>query len=584
LSIYRSIKYLFSSFSKKRKIQLIILIIFSISTTIIDLISIAAVGPFMMTLISPEIPLNYLYNLNYLTLSENINDDNITFLITLFFVILLLCSTILRLIVLYLGTKLSFLIGAEISSKCFETYLNKPYNEIINIHTSEIINDVLNNTNAVIYQVLNPLVMLLNGFMLILLLTITLCFLYPRASIIAFLFLFLTYSLIHIITKGKVRKNGEKIIEETSKIIKSIQESIGGIRDVILDGSQNQFVNRHSNADINLRKLQRNNLFISLFPRIGIEAIAMILVAIVGYFMSKNIGMTLSLPLLAVVVMVGQRLLPALQQCYVSINSIISSASALDKVNILLFNKNNQTPGNYKKIDFNNKLSLNNVEVRLGPAQKQILNKVNLTIFKGQKIGIIGKTGSGKSTLVDNLMGLLLPNSGYVMIDSVVLDDVNIKHWRKNISHVPQHIFLADASIKSNIAYGVHENEIIDSRIRCVLDKTELTEFVNSLPQGINTNIGEGGIFLSGGQRQRLGIARALYKNSKFLVLDEATSALDSNTEKKIMDNIYKLGNEQTVIIIAHRLTTLQGCDQIYEVDQGELRLIGTYCELINDV
>jgi ATP-binding cassette subfamily B protein len=585
LHTLKVLKVFFGVLSRKRKLQLIALISLNIACSALELASIGAVGPFMLALTRPEIPFSYLASSNIAQELGILNAQDVVLPITIGFVVLMLLSAVFRSIVLYLGTRFSFALGSEISTACYRAYLNKPYLEIIGDHTSEIINNIFVNINLVIYQIINPVTIFFSGLSLILSLSILMLMVNTMATIVAFLFLSIFYFAIHFLGKKRTKDNGVKIDFESSRVIKALQDGIGGIRDIIIDGSQKTFLDLHSSADLNLRKLQGANQFISTLPRIGIEAVAMIVVAIAGYLISENSDLALALPTLAIIVMAGQRLLPALQQCYVSINSINSSIQALCKINnLLIFDKNNSAAlQKSTKLTFNNFICLKNIELQLGSPPRLILNRINLEVRKGERIGLIGKTGSGKSTLVDILMGLLSPTSGSVEVDSIRLNSHNVSSLMLLVAHVPQSIFLTDASIKCNIAFGVPEAEIDLVKVEHAIKSAQLTDLIDSLPDGINSIIGERGAFLSGGQRQRIGIARALYKNSQILIFDEATSALDAETENSVMNCIYNLDPSLTVIVIAHRLSTLKSCDRVVEIDSGRIKAIGAYEELIKN-
>jgi ABC-type multidrug transport system fused ATPase/permease subunit len=539
----------------------------------------------MLALTRPEIPFNYLVTSNIAQGLGVVNPRDVVLPITVCFVVLMLLSALFRSVVLYLGTRFSFALGSEISTACYRAYLNKPYLEIITDHTSEIINNIFVKINLIIYQIINPVTIFFSGLSLIIALSILMLMVNTTGTIAAFVFLAIFYFAIHILGKRRTKDNGVKIDFESSRVIKALQDGIGGIRDIIIDGTQKAFLDFHSSADLNLRKLQAANQFISGFPRIGIEAVAMIVVAIAGYLISDNSDIALALPTLAIIVMAGQRLLPALQQCYVSINSINSSIQALCKINdLLVFDKNNSLAlQKNTKLIFNNSILLKNIELQLGNPPRLVLNRINLEIRKGERIGLIGKTGAGKSTFVDIIMGLLLPTSGSVEVDSTALNSNNLKSWMFMVAHVPQSIFLTDASIKCNIAFGVPESEIDSERVVLAIERAQLSDFVNSLPDGVDSIVGERGAFLSGGQRQRIGIARALYKNSQILIFDEATSALDGETEASVMDCIYSLDPNLTVIVIAHRLSTLRGCSRIVEIESGRIKAIRTYEELVKN-
>lgn len=579
------LKVFFGVLSRKRKLDLITLILLNIACSALELASIGAVGPFMLALTRPEIPFNYLAPSEFGRVLDLVAAQDIVLPITIAFIGLIFLSALFRSVVLYFGTRFSFALGSEISTACYRAYLNKPYLEVISDHTSEIINNIFVNINLVIYQIINPVTIFFSGLSLIIALSVLMLVVNPTGTVSAFSFLAVLYFAVHFLGKRRAKDNGAKMDFESSRVIKALQDGIGGIRDVIVDGTQQAFLDLHSSADLNLRKLQGANQFISAFPRIGIEAAAMIVVAIAGYLISDNSGLTLALPTLAIIVMAGQRLLPALQQCYVSTNSINSSIQALNKINdLLIFDKNNSAAlEKMQKIFFNHSVCLKNIELQLGNPPKLILNRVNLEVRKGERIGVIGKTGSGKSTLVDILMGLLFPTSGSVEVDAISLNSHNVKTWMQMVAHVPQSIFLTDASIKCNIAFGVPEALIDLARVECAIKSAQLTDLINSLTDGIDSIIGERGAFLSGGQRQRIGIARALYKKSQILIFDEATSALDGETEGSVMNCIYDLDPNLTVIVIAHRLSTLRGCDRIIEIDSGRIGVIGTYDELVKN-
>lgn len=548
-----------------------------------ELISIGAIGPFMLALMSPEIPFGYLSKMNIIDYFNISTAKDVVLPIVIFFILLVLISGLLRVLALYVGTKFAFSLGSEISSACFRAYLHKQYIDIIEDHSSEIINNIFVNVNLLIYQVINPLTLIFSGVSLIVSLCFLIIFLYPLNSIIAFLFLFTAYILIYMVNKKKIIENGQRLTAESSKTLKILQEGIGGIRDIIIDGSQNTFLRIHAVADSTLREVQGNSQFISAVPRIGVEILAIISIAIIGYIVSIGSEMILALPTLAILVMIGQRLLPSLQQCYVGINSINSTLMPLVKINELL-NLNREIPEEDKvnlPLIFNRSIKLNDVELRLGKLAQTILSDINIEIFKGERIGIIGKTGSGKSTLVDLIMGLVLPTSGSVDVDSVTLDSNNIKSWRSIVAHVPQSIFLTNGSIRENIAFGTPKSEISTERVLRAAKRAELMDFIEAAPHNIDTLIGERGSFLSGGQKQRVGIARALYKSSQILIFDEATSALDINVENSVMDCIYSLDANLTIIVIAHRLSTLRGCSRIIEMEQGRVKKIGTYAEMI---
>ncbi|QWE14860.1 ABC transporter ATP-binding protein/permease [Polynucleobacter sp. AP-Sving-400A-A2] len=578
-----ALKFFLCNLSYGRKKQLILLVALNVTSSAFELISIGAIGPLMLALMSPDIPFGYISKINIAYYFNITAAKDIVLPIVICFILLVSMSGLVRILALYAGTKFSFSLGAEISTACFRAYLHKPYINIIDDHSSEIINNIFVNVNLLIYQVINPLTLIFSGLSLIISLCLLIIFIYPFNSILAFLFLFIIYISIYMMNKKKFIDNGQRLNAESTKTLKALQEAIGGIRDIIIDSSQNTFLRIHAAADSTLREVQGNSQFISAVPRVAVEVVAIISIAIIGYFLSNGAEMILALPTLAVLVMIGQRLLPSLQQCYIAVNSINGTLLPLIKINELL--KLNREIANDDKVSsplkFSGSIKLNNIELKLGKLDQVILSDINLEIFKGERIGIIGKTGSGKSTLVDVIMGLLLPTSGKVEIDSVALNSKNIKSWRSIVAHVPQSIFLTDGSIKENITFGIPESEISVEKVLSSAKQAELMDFIDVAPAGIDAMIGERGAFLSGGQKQRVGIARALYKSSQILIFDEATSALDSSVENSVMNCIYSLDMCFTIIVIAHRLSTLRGCSRIIEMERGRVKRIGTYAEMI---
>ena len=358
--------------------------------------------------------------------------------------------------------------------------------------------------------------------------------------------------------------------------VKNLQEGLGGIRDVILGGSQKAFLNIYSQNDFPRREREASNQYLYQFPKLILEFIAIFFIAILALFLISNTSSRgEAITILGALALGAQRLLPATQQlygCWVGIKG--NSASVIEVLNMLnqpIYNLGSEVKS---KLKFKKKIEL----INLSYSYKNnipIFKSLNVEIYKGEKIGIVGSTGSGKSTLADIIMGLLKPNKGIIKVDNQKLHDKRnlflLQAWRKNISHIPQHIFLKDASILENIAFGIEKNQIDILRIKKAARIAMIKEFIENELGSYEEIVGEQGIRLSGGQIQRIGIARALYRNSEILVMDEATSALDSYTEKEIINSINSLENKPTIIMIAHRLSTLNSCDRIIHIEKGEI-------------
>jgi ATP-binding cassette subfamily B protein len=363
-----------------------------------------------------------------------------------------------------------------------------------------------------------------------------------------------------------------------------LQEGLGGIRDVLLDNSQEFYCKLYRNADIPLRHASASNSFISTGPRYLIEAIGVSLIAGMAYLMSREASNVATvIPVLGVFAMGAQRLLPVLQQIYASISTLRGAKSSFNDVKELL---EQPLPTNVFRpvldnLEFKSRITLNEVCFRYSKETPWIINKINLTINKGDVVGFVGKTGSGKSTLIDIIMGLLQPSSGKLLVDDVLISPKILRNWQSLIAHVPQSVYLSDASVLENIAFGISKNDIDIKRVIFSAKKAHIFDFIQSLPKKFETVVGEQGVKLSGGQKQRIGIARALYKKSKVIVFDEATSALDIETERAITESIQKLEHTKTIIIVAHRLNTIKNCDEIFILKNGKIHDSGSYDDLL---
>jgi len=391
-----------------------------------------------------------------------------------------------------------------------------------------------------------------------------------QVALITFSIFALLYWVISFFTKKYLQKNSQLIATQSTQMVKSLQEGLGGIRDVLIDGTQEFYCKLYQNSDLSLRRASGDNFFIGSSPRYLIEAIGMILIAILAYTLTlQEGGVSTAIPVLGALAVGAQKLLPALQQAYGSYSSIKGAHSSFaDVLNLL----NQPLPNNTSQdlinlMPFKQEIVFKDLNFRYTKDTPWILKNVNLNFKKGKTIGFIGMTGSGKSTLLDILMGLLKPTEGELLIDGIPITQENRKAWQAHISHVPQSIYLADGTIQENIALGVELEKMKEYKVVQAAQQAQISEMINNLKNKYKTFVGEQGVQLSGGQRQRIGIARALYKNSDVLIFDEATSALDNQTEQKIMQQIAQLKDNQTIFIIAHRLTTLKQCDSIIRIN-----------------
>jgi ATP-binding cassette subfamily B protein len=471
----------------------------------------------------------------------------------------------MRLLLLWASTRLSYAAGADLSTSIYRRTLYQPYAVHVARNSSEIISGISSKTGNAIYTMHMVLNLMSSGVMLIAIL-FTLLSVDPLIALAAFGGFGLIYAVIIKLTRKQLLINSQIIARESTSVVMSLQEGLGGIRDVLIDGSQAIYCRIYRDSDIPLRQAQGSNSFINSSPRFGMEALGMLLIAFLAYTLAQQEdGIAKVIPILGALALGAQRLLPVLQQAYSSWSSIQGGRQSLqDALELLdqpLPHYAEQT--DVKVIPFNEQIWLKNISFRYSDNSDWVLKDIDLKITKGGRYGFIGPTGCGKSTLLDIVMGLLQPSEGVLEIDGGAITQSNFRSWQAHIAHVPQTIFLSDSSIAENIAFGIPKNQIDLVRVKQVARQAQISEIIESWPKQYDTFVGERGIRLSGGQRQRIGIARALYKQADVIILDEATSALDSNTELAVMEAIEGLDREITLLIIAHRLSTLKNCTEI---------------------
>ena len=532
-----------------------------------ELVSIGAVIPFLVILTNPEKIIELYIIGEIISKITNGEINKIVILTSLSFIVLILMAATIRIILLWLSTHLTFKVGREIGLKVFETCLNQKYEYQIKKNSSQIINSVTNQTEAVIYNIIRPILIIMSsGTMMITILAALLLY-NPLVTIIILLIFLILYTTLIKITRKKIKVNSEIITINKTGRIKILQESLSAVKDIILNNTQRKFINKFSGADEKLRKAQSENLIIAESPRIIVESIGMIMLILLAIILALQYEKTSQvLPIIGVIALAAQRLLPMMQITYQSYVTLKASMVSLIEIIGILETPVMPEKNKENKIKFKKDIVIENLKYKYDESSNFIIDKFNITIKKGEKIGIKGATGSGKSTLQDIILGLLTPTEGQLKIDGIKICENNVKNWQELITHVPQNTFLIDSSIEDNIAFNSNDADINKIRIKEVAKIAQISEDIEKMPSKYDTIVGERGIYLSGGQCQRIGIARALYKNSEILILDEATSALDIDTEKKVMKAIYKLHEKMTIVIIAHRLSTLEDCDKIIEI------------------
>lgn len=483
----------------------------------------------------------------------------------------------LRLVLTRSSQHVVFAIAHDLATHIYERTLHQPYSFHVQRNTSQTIAGI-EKVQYVLGNVLLPAMAGSTAAIVALFVLVALVWVDPATSLIAAGCFVALYAAVSFLTRRRLYRNGDIIASALQQRVQTLQEGLGGIRDVLLDRSQAIFADKFSTIDARFRAAQATNQFIAAAPRYVVEAGAVVLVAALALYVSTQPGGVIAaLPMLGALALGAQRLLPLVQQVYFSWSQIYGNRGALNGIADLLDMPAPPEPAVVPLPPFAEAITIDRLGYRYPTGEAAALDDVTLTIPRGMRIGLIGKSGSGKSTLADIVMGLLEPGKGEVRIDGRLLDAAARPSWQRQIAHVPQAIFLADASIAANIAFGRDPADIDMDRVRKAALGAELADHIATLPQGYDTLVGERGIRLSGGQRQRIGIARALYKQARVLVLDEATSALDDETEAAVMAAIGRLSRDLTVISIAHRLTTLRGCDTIVRLHGGRIVATGSY-------
>jgi ATP-binding cassette subfamily B protein len=462
----------------------------------------------------------------------------------------------------------------------------QPYRVHLARNSSEVISGITGKLNAVTSGVLLPLQSLVSSLVLTVGVVTTLVLIDPVVATVGIAGFGSCYAAITLVLRHRLRRNSLVLAYEHTKVIKCLQEGTGGIREILLDGTQPFFTGVYERSDRRFRLAGGSNTLITSSPRYVMEALGIVLIAVLAFGLSRRVdGLAASLPVLGALAVGAQRLLPAMQQSYAAWTGIVANQALVAEVVDLLDQPMPDWSGgpSPQPLPLNEAVHLDSVSYRYEPDGPLVLEDVTMEIVQGATVGLVGSTGAGKSTALDLLMGLLEPTSGNVLVDGLPIVGSRRRAWQRKVAHVPQSIFLIDASLAENIAFGVHQDEVDMTRVREAASLAVIANFIESSPEGYNARVGERGIRLSGGQRQRIGIARALYKRASVLVLDEATSALDNETERLVIDSINRYGDGLTVIVVAHRLKTVERCDIIYQLDGGRLVAQGTLEELLSN-
>ncbi len=582
-SIFPLLIRLWDHLNLSRRRQLILLLILMLITALAEILSIGSIFPYLGVLVSPEIFFSHPFFQPVIEKFELTKPAQLLLPLTVLFVVAAVMAGIMRAFLLWASISFSYSLGAELSTSVYARTLYQPYTVHCSRNSSEVINGITNHINKVI-DIISMLLILISACVILACSLFALLMVEPIVGLTVIGGLGSIYICIIKLTRKRLIINSRRMAYESNNVIQILQEGLGGIRDVLIDGSQAERIKVYQVADLNLRRAQGNTSFIAASPRFGVEAFGMLFIALLAYELSKQgSGFANVIPFLGALAMGAQRLLPVLQQAYSSWSgirggqiSLIISLQLLDQPFPI-----NPIQSSVPELSFEHDIFLNKIGFRYDEFSPYVLKQINLKIVKGARIGFIGVTGSGKSTLLDIIMGLLHPTEGKLEVDGQIVTSANCRSWQSRIAHVPQDIFLTDSTVLENIAFGVPKDKIDFERVVMVAQQAQIADVISSWPNKYQTKVGERGVRLSGGQRQRIGIARALYRQADIIIFDEATSALDSETERAIMHTIETLPNGITMLIVAHRVSTLKYCSQIVELGSGEVRRIGSYADII---
>ena len=571
--------------NERRSAGLLFLLILLMA--LLDMIGVASVLPFIAVLTNPGlIETNFILN-SIFQASKVFGVENYQHFLFFFGVvvlILLVISLIFKALTIYAQVRFSEMRDYSISKRLEEGYLRQPYSWFLNQNSSELGKTILSEVNNIVSNGMGQLLEVVAKGSVAIALIVLLLIIDPKLALIVGVTIGGAYGIIFYFFANHLEKIGEERLLNNELRYKCVNEAFSAAKEVKVGGLEDSFTKRYSNSAIIFARTSTTANVIKQLPRFLLEGIVFGgIMLIILYTMTQTGDFNSTLPIVSLYVFAGYRLMPALQQIYASLTILKFVEPSLDKLyydvkNLKPFIKNQDQ----RVIPLNKAIVLKNIHYNYPNSSQIALKNINISIPAKSTVGFIGTTGSGKTTIVDIILGLLEAQKGTVEVDGKVITELNSSSWRRSIGYVPQHIYLTDDTVAGNIAFGIETKDINQDLVEKASNTANLHEFVlNELPNQYQTLVGENGIRLSGGQRQRIGIARALYNNPQVLILDEATSALDNQTEKVVMNAINNHNKNMNIILIAHRLNTLEDCDIIFKLEKGQVVDQGKFSEII---
>lgn len=588
--MFKLIKQLFSLLSPSQRRRFFGLQMLVVLTAFAEVLGVVSMAPFMAIVGDISILNGDGFLADIYTKSGLASPNEFVFWLGVNVLVLLFIAALISMYTTWRLSMFATSIGSEIADTLYQFYINQSWLFHSTTSSAQHTKQVANETTRLTTLVLQPLMQMNARIVLALFMSLGIFIYNPMVAIIGLLIFSIAYTLLYKVVKFQLHNNGEIISNIHEVRFRLMNEGFGGIKDVLLLGRSSDFINRFEESGKKLAYSLGTNNALAHVPRYLMELVAFgAMIGLVLYLLLTYQGdLGIILPVLSVYALAGFKLLPAFQQIYLSLALIKGNISAFESIKDDLENSKKMNKkgllGSFNledKLKLLNSIKMQNISFTYPGKADQALSGLNLSIPANKVVGIVGPSGSGKSTAIDVLLGLIEPQEGQVLIDDVQIQENNKRAWQNTIGFVPQSIFLSEGSIAENVAFGVPRKNINLEQVKVAIQLALLDELVAELPEGIDTKVGERGVQLSGGQRQRIGIARALYNEASVLVFDEATSALDGITEKIIMDAIHDFNGQKTIIMIAHRLKTVQKCDIIFFIDKGKVIDQGTYQELI---
>lgn len=588
--IIDSVKKTYEILSSQERKGAAYLLVVILITALFDVLGIASILPFIAVLSNPNLISSNEFLINiyqFFSLIGVQNEKQFLFILGIMVLILLMTSLTFRALTQYLLFRFSLRREFTIGKKIIKCYLHQPYSWFLQKHSANLGKNILSEVSTLIQQTIIPILNLFAQSAIVVTIIILLIIVDPVLALSVGFVLSISYFGIFYYSRKTLSQLGKERFQANLDRYSIVAESFGGVKELKIRGMENFFIQKFSKPSEIYANKNALAAIIGNLPRFFLEGIAFggILIIIL-VLMSTGKGFTNILPIISLYAFAGYRLLPALQHIYNSLTQMRFSKLALDALHKDLISLNSHSErldNNYSEKDFSLQklIDLKNIYFKYPNSKDYTIKNLTCTIPALSKTAIVGTTGSGKTTIVDIILGLIEPNKGFLSFDGKKIDKQNKRSWQKIIGYVPQQIYLSDDSVAANIAFGVEKKNINQKSLEKAAKLANIHEFIiKDLENQYDTKLGERGIRLSGGQRQRIGIARALYNNPKIIIFDEATSALDNITEKVVMDSIYNLESDVTVILITHRISTAKEFDKILLLEEGSLKAQGTFEEL----